>query len=207
MVMLGLPSDLTLTDHRHFWILAFDEAKRVLTDSRRFSASAYESSVGLYFGPRAISIMDDPEHARVRKIMQPIFGPAAIRRWNEEMIPRTINTLIDAFKDRGRADLVDVFTLRFPFHFIHELMALPEEHREVFHKLAFGQLMVTFDQEHGLEAIEKIRQYVTQLVAYRRAHGDDSDFVTALATHEFDGERLDLELIISFFRQLMNAGG
>lgn len=206
-VLLGLPSDLTLTDHRHFWILAFDEAKRVLTDSRRFSASAYESSVGLYFGPRAISIMDDPEHARVRKIMQPIFGPAAIRRWNEEMIPRTINTLIDAFKDRGRVDLVDVFTLRFPFHFIHELMALPEVHREVFHKLAFGQLMVTFDQEHGLEAVEKIRQYVTQLVAYRRAQGDDSDFVTALATHEFDGERLDLEVIISFFRQLMNAGG
>lgn len=208
----GLPSDLTLAEHRHFWLLAFDEAKKVLVDSTNFSAKAYESSVGHYFGPRAISIMDDPEHARVRRIMQPIFGPAAIRRWNEEKIPRTINTLIDAFtgnqsQNGGRVDLVDVFTLRFPFHFIHELMALPEEHRETFHKLAFGQLMVTFDQEHGLEAVEKIRDYVTQLVAYRRAHGDDTDFVTALATHEFDGERLDLEVIISFFRQLMNAGG
>jgi cytochrome P450 len=204
---LGLPSDLTLKGHRHFWILAFDEASRILRDSTQFSASAYRSSVGLYFGERAISIMDDPEHARVRRILQPIFGTSAIRRWNEEMIPRTINTLIDAFEDKGRVDLVDAFTLRFPFHFIHELLALPEEHREKFHKLAFGQLMVTFDQQHGLEAVEKIRDYVTRLVAWRSQLGDPNDFVTALATHEVDGERLDLEVIISFFRQLMNAGG
>jgi cytochrome P450 len=204
---LGLSSDLTLKGHRHFWILAFDEAKKILTDPLHFSATAYMSSVGLYFGKRAISIMDDPEHARVRKIMQPTFGPKAIKRWNDELIPRTINTLLDGFENKGRIDLVDAFTLRFPFHFIHELMALPEEHREKFHKLAFGQLMVTFDQKHGLEAVEKIRDYVTQLVAYRRATGNANDFVTALATHEVDGEPLDLEVIISFFRQLMNAGG
>jgi len=86
-------------------------------------------------------------------------------------------------------------------------MVLPVEHRDAFHKLAFAQLMVTFDQEHGMEAVNKIKEYVTKLVAYRRAHPQPDDFITSLATTEADGKPLDEEVIISFFRQLMNAGG
>ena len=203
----GLPTDLTQTQQRQFWILGYKEARQILLDPAGYSAEAYRSSVGIYFGPRAVSIMDDPEHGKVRKILQHVFGPRAIARWNEEMIPRTIHRLIDGFADRGRVDLVDAFTLRFPFHFIHELMDLPAEHRDVFHKLSFGQLMITFDEAHGMEAVGKIRDYVTALIAWRRAHPQPHDFITELATTEVNGERLEEEVIISFFRQLMNAGG
>jgi cytochrome P450 len=203
----GLPTDLTQVDQRQVWILGYREARQILLDPVNYSASAYQSSVGIYFGPRAVSIMDDPEHGRVRKVLQHVFGPRAIARWNEEMIPRTINGLIDGFIGKGKADLVDVFTLRFPFHFIHELMDLPAEHRDVFHKLAFGQLMITFDAKHGMEAVNKIRDYVTALIAWRRTHPQPYDFITELATTEVGGERLEEEVIISFFRQLMNAGG
>lgn len=208
-VHFGLGPDLTLAGRfeKQFSILAFEEARNVLLDPVNYSASAYLPSVGTYFGPRAVSIMDNPEHRRVRRLLQKVFGPENVARWNEEMIPRTIHGLIDRFIDRGRVDLVDVFTLRFPFHFIHELMDLPVEHREAFHKLAFGQLLVTFDQEHGMEAVDKIREYVTNLVAYRRAHPRPNDFVSTMALAEVDGEPLDEEIIISFFRQLMNAGG
>jgi cytochrome P450 len=203
----GLPSDLTQLGQRHYWILGYPEARRILLAPDGYSASAYMSSAGIYFGPRAISIMDNPEHAQVRKVLQKLFGPGAIARWNEEMIPRTIHRLIDGFAGRARVDLVDVFTLRFPFHFIHELMALPAAHRDVFHKLAFGQLMITFDELHGMEAVNKIRDYVTALIDWRRAHPEPNDFITELATTEVDGARLDEEVVISFFRQLMNAGG
>ena len=203
----GLAGDLTMAGQRQVWLLSFDEARRVLQDPQTFSNSAYMSSVGIYFGPRSITIMDDPEHAKVRKLLQPVFGPKAIARWSGEMIPRTIHALIDGFVDRGRADLVDVFTLRFPFHFIHELMNLPVEHRDTFHKLAFGQLMITFDETHGMEAVGKIADYVSQTIAWRRAHPEPDDFVTALAMAQADGETLDPEVIVSFFRQLMNAGG
>jgi cytochrome P450 len=203
----GLPSDLTQRGSRQVWLLGFKEARQVLLDPQTYSNAAYMSSVGIYFGPRSVTIMDNPEHARVRRLLQEVFGPRAIARWREEMIPRTIHRLIDGFADSGRVDLVDAFALRFPFHFIHELMALPAEHRDVFHKLAFGQLMITFDETHGMEAVNKIRDYVTATIAWRRAHPDPDDFVTALATTEVDGAPLDQEVIISFFRQLMNAGG
>ncbi len=203
----GLPTDLTQVEQRQVWILGYKEARQVLLDPVNYSAEAYRSSVGIYFGPRAISIMDDPEHGKVRKVLQHVFGPRAIARWNEKMIPRTIHGLIDQFEGKGAVDLVDAFTLRFPFHFIHELMDLPDEHRDIFHKLAFGQLMITFDEKHGMEAVGKIRDYVTALIAWRRAHPQPHDFITELATTEVQGETLEEEVIISFFRQLMNAGG
>jgi cytochrome P450 len=203
----GLPTDLTQMEQRQVWVLGYKEARQILLDPVNYSAAAYRSSVGIYFGPRAVSIMDDPEHGRVRKVLQHVFGPRAIARWNAEMIPRTIHRLIDGFAGKGRAELVDAFTLRFPFHFIHELMDLPAEHRDVFHKLAFGQLMITFDARHGMEAVNKIRDYVTALIAWRRAHPQPDDFITELATTEVGGERLEEEVLISFFRQLMNAGG
>jgi cytochrome P450 len=203
----GLPADLAQVEQRQVWILGYREARAILLDPANYSAEAYRSSVGIYFGADAVSIMDNPRHGKVRKVLQHVFGPRAIARWNEEMIPRTIHGLIDRFEDKGAVDLVDVFTLRFPFHFIHELMDLPAEHRDVFHKLAFGQLMITFDEQHGMEAVNKIRDYVTALIAWRRANPQPNDFITELATTEVGGERLEEEVIISFFRQLMNAGG
>jgi cytochrome P450 len=203
----GLPTDLTQLGQNHYWILGYKEAREVLLAPDGYSASAYMSSVGIYFGPRAISIMDNPEHAQVRRIVQKVFGPRMIARWNEVMIPRTINGLIDQFEHKKAVDLVDVFTLRFPFHFIHDLMDLPAEHRDVFHKLAFGQLMITFDELHGMEAVNKIKDYVTGLIEWRRQHPSEDDFITELATTEVDGAALDPDVVISFFRQLMNAGG
>src|SRR5579863_3448251 len=55
----GLPADLTLTGYKnHFWILSMKEARPILMDSVSYSASAYMPVVGLYFGPRSVTIMD-----------------------------------------------------------------------------------------------------------------------------------------------------
>jgi cytochrome P450 len=41
----------------------------------------------------------------------------------------------------------------------------------------------------------------------RRALNSPSDFVSAIANATVDGERLPQDIVVSFFRQLMNAGG
>lgn len=97
--------------------------------------------------------------------------------------------------------------LHFPFHFIHELMGLPMADREIFHRLAFGQIAISFDREHGMEAVEKLKEYLTAIITERRRNPHEDDFMSAIATAEMDGERLPDDVVISFFRQLMNAGG
>jgi cytochrome P450 len=66
---------------------------------------------------------------------------------------------------------------------------------------------VTFDYAHGLEATLKLKDYLTHVVHERRANPRPDDFMSTMATAEIDTERLPDNIIISFFRQLMNAGG
>jgi cytochrome P450 len=123
-------------------------------------------------------------------------------------VPRSINKLIDDFAGQGQAELVQQFTLHFPFHFIHELMQLPVEDRMTFQKLAFGQINVFFDKTHAYEAIDKLKTYLTNLVLFRRDHPQGgNDFVHTIANAEVDGKKLPDDVVIAFFRQLMNAGG
>jgi cytochrome P450 len=202
----GLPGDLTLRGVRKVAILSHKDVTRALTDTKAFSNTVYNHNLGVFFG-RSVTTMDDPEHARFRRLFQTAFSPKMATAWGEEIIPRQINMLIDAFEARGEAELVSEFTLHFPFHFIHELMALPIEDREIFHRLAFGQIAVTFDEAHGMDATLKLKDYLTDVIHERRANPRESDFISMIATAEIDGERLPDDVVISFFRQLMNAGG
>jgi cytochrome P450 len=66
---------------------------------------------------------------------------------------------------------------------------------------------VRFDPHHGREGGAKLRDYLSQLVAQRRSHPLENDLVTTLSTAEVEGQALPEEILISFLRQLMNAGG
>lgn len=205
-VHFGLHPDLTHPDHRKFWVLDHKQASAILGDRTGWSNAIYLPSLGVYFG-ESVTVMDDPDHSHYRRLFQKAFMPRMIQHWGEDIIPRKISQLIDAFEARGSAELVNEFTLHFPFHFIHELMALPEEDRDIFHKLAFGQIAIGFDREHGMDAIAKLKDYLTAVVHNRRENPREGDFISMIATAEVDGEHLPDNVVISFFRQLMNAGG
>ena len=203
----GLQPDITTTAMRKVAVLGYEAASQVLSDPAAYSNEVYSHNLGVSFG-RSITTMDPPEHPGFRRAFQAGFMKPMLASWSETIVPRMINRLIDGFAGQGRAELVSAFTLHFPFHFIHELMQLPQEDRFTFQKLAFAQVNVFFDREHAYEAIEKLKAYLTDLVHWRRDHpvGDD-DFVHAIANAAVDGERLPDEVAIAFFRQLMNAGG
>ncbi|CAN7190530.1 cytochrome P450 [Phenylobacterium sp. LjRoot225] len=203
----GLAPDITTTEMRKVVVLGYAAASEVLGDAATYSNLVYNQNLGVSFG-RSITTMDSPEHPLFRHAFQAGFMKPMLASWGETIVPRMIDRLIDDFADKGRAELVGDFTLHFPFHFIHELMQLPLEDRFAFQKLAFAQVNVFFDRERAYEAIEKLKAYLTDLVHARRDHpvGDD-DFVHAIANARVDGERLPDEVVIAFFRQLMNAGG
>lgn len=203
----GAVPDQTVAGLTHHTILGYKEVVEILTNTKQYSNSIYNRNLGVYFGP-SITTMDPPVHLRYRRLFQAAFMPNMIAGWQEEILPRVINTLIDKFVDCGHAELVREFTLLFPFHFIHELLALPMEDRDVFQKIAFGQITLSFDPVHANEAIYKLKDYLTELVHQRREQPvSENDFVHTIATAEVDGERLPDEVVIAFFRQLMNAGG
>jgi cytochrome P450 len=204
--IMGLPANINQpTDLKHFTVLSHKEAYTALTSPNIFTNAAYQFSIALGFG-RSISTMDAPEHTRYRRIFQKVFLPQVIAGWGDSIVAPVVNELMDAFVDDGKADLVDQFTHHYPFGVIYRQLELPSGDGAIFHKLAVGQLSVGIDWEHGREAVDKLGEYFSELIRVRRAT-PGNDLVSLLVQAEVDGEYIPDEILISFFRQLINAAG
>ncbi|MFT3754459.1 MAG: cytochrome P450 [Pseudoxanthomonas sp.] len=197
--------DVTLSQFKHFTVLSHDLVSEVLNNPDTFTNQAFTYNLGKSFG-RSISTMDAPEHPRYRRIFQKAFLPQVVSQWGETLVDPVVKHLMDKFVDRGEADLVQEFTLYYPFHIIYRQLDLPQEDIETFHKLAIAQSIISIDFDHGSEAARKLGDYFKGLLAVRRENPGD-DLVSMLAQAEVDGEKLPEEILISFLRQLINAGG
>jgi cytochrome P450 len=201
----GAPRHGTIGDHPCYTILGWKAVNQVLETPADFPNDVYETNLGITFG-KTITAMDPPVHTKYRKLVQAAFTPKALQAYRS-MFQAVIDRLMDEFVDRGRADLVQEFALHFPFQFIMDLMGMDLEQRPTFHKLAMAQMCVTFDHFHGTEASHILGEFLGEMVDQRRALKSDTDFVSLIANAEVDGERLPQDIVVSFFRQLMNAGG
>lgn len=204
-VLMGGAADVTMSDVAHYCVFGYDEVSLVLGDPATFSNRSYERNLGISFG-RSISTMDAPEHPRFRRIFQKAFLPHTVAAWGDTFVDPVVSDLMSKFVDRGHADLVNEFTLHYPFNIIYRQLALPPEDVKTFHKLAIAQTLVSIDVAHGMEASAKLGAYFGKLIEARRRNPGD-DLVSMLATVEVEGERLPGEVVISFLRQLVNAGG
>lgn len=204
-VAMGMPPDITLSHLKHYTVLGYEAVQQVLSDPATFSNSGYKFNLGISFG-ESITTMDAPEHTRYRRIFQRVFYPQTVAKWGESIVDPVVSDLMSAFLPKGRADLVQDFTLHYPFHVIYRQLKMPTDDIKVFHKLAIAQTVTAFDPAHGVEAGKKLGDYFRGMLAERRQKPGD-DLVSLLATTEVDGEYLPEEILVSFLRQLLNAGG
>jgi cytochrome P450 len=204
-VFMGEHADLTSSDVEHYTVVGYDEVAQALRDFETFSNKAYLRNIGISFG-RSVSTMDAPEHPRYRKIFQKAFMPSVVAKWGESVVDPVVDSLMSQFMGRGEADLVQEFTFHYPFQIVFKQLGLPANEVKMFHKLAMAQIVVTFDIEHGTEASRKLGVYFQDIVEDRRRQPRE-DLISVLAHAEADGERLPDDVVISFLRQLVNAGG
>lgn len=201
---MGLTSAL-YPDRQMFTVVGTDEINQALNDTDRFSNAAYAFNLGMTFGQGSISVMDNPEHGRWRRIFQKIFLPQYVKMWGDTIVDPVVHDLMDRFVGRGHADLIDEFTIRYPFEVIYRQLDLPQADVATFQRLSLGQTDY-MNYDRAVEAGEKLGEYFIRLVDERREKPGD-DLVSLLANTEVDGEHLPELVLTSFLRQLMNAAG
>lgn len=201
---MGLQSAM-YPDRKMFTVVGSNEILEVLTDTDRFSNAAYKFNLGETFGQGSISTMDNPEHGRWRKIFQKIFLPQYVKTWGDTIVDPVVHKLMDKFIPLGKADLIEDFTIRYPFEVIYEQLDLPQADVRTFQRLAIGQTDY-MNTGKAVEAGRKLGEYFIALVEERRRNPGD-DLVSLLANTEVDGDYLPEVVLISFLRQLMNAAG
>jgi len=198
--------DLQLGHMRQYMVVGYDACMRVLMDPENFrNHEVFKHSLGKSFG-RTITVMDAPEHGRYRKVFQKAFLPQVVRQWGESVVDPVVDDLMGKFETRGNADLVGEYTHDFPFQVIYRQLELDSEQAPIFHKLAVAQILSSVGAPQGAESTAKLGAFFQQLLDIRRAN-PGTDLVSHLATVEVDGDRLPDDVLTSFLRQLMNAGG
>jgi cytochrome P450 len=192
-------------DYKYFTVFGYDNCAENLPNAELFSNYPLALTIGTSFG-RTISGMDPPEHTRFRRIFQKAFLPQTVRKWGEALVQPVVDSLLDKVAGQDRCDLVEDFTFHYPFQVIYRQLDLPPEDIRIFHKLAITQTTFYYAPQTAIEAGEKLGVYFTAMVRARR-ESPGEDLVSALALAEADGERLPEEVVVSFLRQLTNAGG
>jgi cytochrome P450 len=163
--------------------------------------------------------MDDPRHARLRRIVSRGFTPRQLELMKAD-VEGVAAGIVDDVIERGECDFVTEVAARLPLRVIVDLMGIPRsEEQSIFDRtnviLGFSDAEYVDpgpdpdNPENYITAIltagQDLADMVTELAEARIAEPGD-DLVTALVTSEVDGEHLSPQELASFFILLVVAG-
>jgi cytochrome P450 len=165
-----------------------------------------------YFG--SMINMDDPRHARLRRIVSRAFSPRLIAKFEDD-VRRAAAAIVDDLLVTGPCDFVPNVAARLPLKIICDMMGIPGESYEMV--LANSNIILSgsdpeFLSEDLDEAVlqilgagQALAELVTGLAA-DRVQAPADDLVSALVTANIDGEQLTSAELASFFILLVVAG-
>jgi cytochrome P450 len=151
--------------------------------------------------------LDDPDHARLKKLVQAGFTPRRVDLLagrTEEIAER----LLHRVKDQPRFDLIADFALPLPVTVISELLGVPEADQARFARWSQTLLSMpvgSWKMVLSLPDIIRFLRYLRKLVAMKRQRPAD-DLVSALVAIEADGYRLSEDELLAMISILLSAG-
>ena len=161
----------------------------------------------------SIIAMDDPRHARLRRLVSAGFTPRMLARL-EDSVQDQARLIVDEVCERGECDFVTDVAARLPLRIVCDLMGIPaSQHDFVFDQsnviLGGGDPEYVPDFGDLITAILTAGGALTQLmddVAESKVGVDSGDLTSILVNAEVDGERLTRAELASFFILLVVAG-
>jgi cytochrome P450 len=187
-----------------FNVVGHDDVMTVLRDHETYSSRILSEIMGPMLDHTMIA-MDAPEHRAHRALVAPAFRPKLLARWQEDLVRRVVDELIDSFALLGRADLVRRLTFAFPVRVIARILGLPDRDAEQFQRWSLELISMVANWDRGVAAAHALRDYFAEQVAERRARLRD-DLISELVQTEVDGQGLTDEDIFAFLRLLLPAG-
>ncbi|HEY1352815.1 MAG TPA: cytochrome P450 [Ktedonobacteraceae bacterium] len=186
-------------------VFRYAEVQRVLFDHKVFSTSRdHDFGAMEYikdFVNDGMTNLDPPAHTRMRRFVTQAYHPRAA--YLETRVQDMVEQLLAPVKAQGFMDLVDDFVHPLPSIIIAELLGIPLEDHLQFRHWAFTYM--NFLSPESAQAEKRLIAYFETLVEGRRRHPGD-DFISALLTAEFDGERLTTKEVIASCVFLIVAG-
>jgi cytochrome P450 len=193
----------------YYVVSRYHDVVTLFADSERFSNRFYAKTLGVVFGPTMLE-MDGRDHVVRRTIVAPEVVGRRLDGYRV-LIERNAREMIDAFRHRGHADLVQEFTTWMPVNVICDMLGLPKQDMALFHywyqTMMAGLSHVDADKRAaGVAAHQALAAYAEPIVAERMANPGD-DFISKIVHAEVDGHRMSMAEVQAFISLLLTAGG
>ena len=162
------------------------------------------------FYPSMIN-MDDPQHARLQRLVLGGFTPKQMARLDEGLRAKAgqiIDELIERHGDGSEFDFVAEVAAQLPLHAIGNMMGVPPDEQHLIFEwtnLAVGADDPRIGIKVAAQASASIAGYALALGQARRARPTD-DLTSVLMHAEVEGERLTAKEFVNFFILLVSAG-
>lgn len=186
-------------------------SERVRLGRERFP----DPSLGPLFDVLSLNLLqrDDPDHARLRALVQKAFMRASVQSW-DGTVRRRVRALLDEGRRRGEMDFVRDFAVPLPILVISEIVGIPEDDRDRVKRwcddfsivaLNFYANITPEQLRRGRESTAAFRAYLEQRVDALRS-SPRNDLLSALVHVEEQGDRLSLDELLANTILLLNAG-
>jgi cytochrome P450 len=202
------------------WMLTrYEDVVNAFRDNATFSASPNGDHIGAVFGPTLMEY-DGEDHAKLRNIVAPQFVGLKLKALLP-IISRNTMALIEKFTvtharriaeqaaRAGEIDIVDDFATRLPLNVILDVLDLPQDAHDMFHRwypammngISGGPAL----RIEGQKANAEYHAYLDPLIEARSRNPGD-DLLSRLSVAEVDGQRMTKEEIKSFASLILVAG-
>ncbi|GAB5008865.1 cytochrome P450 [Mycobacterium avium] len=158
--------------------------------------------------------VDPPEHAKFRKILDPLFAPKQMKLL-EPSIAALVNQLIDGFISRDEIDFAKEFSVPFPTQVFLTMLGLPLNDLPSLlamkdgiirpHEIVGKPLGHPDTDAHQAATAASIYEYFTQTVEQHKLDPRD-DMLNWFLEAEIDGDRLTGEEILDICFLFLIAG-
>ncbi len=156
---------------------------------------------------RSMIVEDDPEHKRLRSLVQKAFAPKTLAPM-EDRVEKLTHELMDQCVAAGQVDLQKSYALQIPTTVIQEMMGVTAEEMPQFQ----SGLRVLSEGMSGWNVLRtftwdmpRLVKFVRGLVERKRREPAD-DILTRLIEAEEEGERLTEDELVSLVFLLIIAG-
>ncbi|WP_330330814.1 cytochrome P450 [Streptomyces sp. NBC_00536] len=181
----------TLPSGVEAWLVTrYADARQALADQRLSKNPVHHAEPGKTGipGERSAGLMthllniDPPDHTRLRRLVSKAFTPRRVAEFTPRVQELT-DHLIDAFAEKGEADLIHEFAFPLPIYAICEMLGVPREDQDDFRDWAGMMIRHGGGPRGGVaRSVKKIRAYLGELIHRKRDDlGDDliSDLIRA----------------------------
>lgn len=148
---------------------------------------------------------DDPEHARLRGLVQRAFTPKLIKEM-EQQIDTVVADLLDEIAGHDPVDLIEEYAVQLPLRVIADMLGVEQADREEFHRATKKFIASTTSGPVALvKAMPDGRRMMKlfERIAERRRREPDDRIVSTLVQANDEGDKLDDDELLAMIFLLL----